>query len=317
MKAAVMSSAGAPPRYGDFPDPVAKGEHEMVVRVLASGLHPTVRTRASGSHYTGAGQLPLVPGVDGVGRGPDGLLRYFALGPTALGAMAERTVIDTRLSVVVPEPADAVTLAAAMNPALSSWVPLRSRVRLEAGQGVLVLGATGQAGRLAVQVARRLGAGVVIAAGRNPEQLARLPQLGASALVRLGEPDADPALGELGAGVDVVLDYVWGDTAARVMAALASHRSEPTRPLTWVHIGSMAGPTAPIPGAALRSARLQVIGSGQGSNSPSQILAQLPDLVLAIRQGAFEVDARAVPLPEVEQAWLDSTGGGQRLVLVP
>ena len=108
MKAAVVSSFAAPPRYQDFPDPIPAGGDEMVVDVLAAGLHPRVRSQADGSHYTSTDELPLVPGVDGVGRGPDGRLRYFVLPDTAMGAMAEQTVIDPRRSIVLPEGTDPV-----------------------------------------------------------------------------------------------------------------------------------------------------------------------------------------------------------------
>jgi hypothetical protein len=129
VKAAVVSSFGAPPRYLDFPDPVAAGDDEIVVDVLAAGPHPRVRSQAGGSHYTSTGELPLVPGVDGVGRGPDGLLRYFILPDTTLGAMAEQTVIDTCRSIVLPSGSDPVAVATAMNPAMSSWIALRQRSR--------------------------------------------------------------------------------------------------------------------------------------------------------------------------------------------
>src|ERR1700679_2371534 len=119
MKAAVVSSFDSAPRYGDFPSPTAEGPHEMIVDVIAAGLHPRVRSQANGSHYTSTGELPLVPGVDGVGRGSDGLLRYFVLSDTALGSMAERTVIDTRRSIVLPDGTDPVAVAAAMNPAMA------------------------------------------------------------------------------------------------------------------------------------------------------------------------------------------------------
>ena len=172
MQAAVVTSFDCPPRYQEFPVPVPAGEHEMLVDVLAAGLHPRVRSQADGSHYTSTGDLPLVPGIDGVGRGPDGLLRYFLLPDTRVGTMAERTVIDTRRSIVLPDTTDPVAVAAAMNPAMSSWVALRQRVSFQAGQDVLVLGATGSAGQLAVQIARLFGAGQVIAAGRSAERLA-------------------------------------------------------------------------------------------------------------------------------------------------
>ncbi len=180
MKAAVVSSFDTAPRYEEFPAPIPAGDDDMVVNVIAAGLHPRVRSQANGSHYTSTGELPLVPGVDGVGRGADGLLRYFVLPDTRVGAMAEQTVIDTRRSIVLPEDADPIAVAAAMNPAMSSWVALRQRVPFQAGQNVLVLGATGNAGQMAVQIAKRLGANQVIAAGRNAGRLAGLPALGAT-----------------------------------------------------------------------------------------------------------------------------------------
>src|SRR5580700_8350039 len=96
MKAAVVSSFGTAPRYEDFPSPPPGGAGEVVVDVLAAGLHPRVRSQADGSHYTSTGELPLVPGIDGVGRDPDGRLRYFVLPDTTTGAMAEQTLVDTR-----------------------------------------------------------------------------------------------------------------------------------------------------------------------------------------------------------------------------
>ena len=313
MKAALVTSFGVPPRYDDVPEPVATGKDEIVVDVLAAGLHPRVRSQADGSHYTSTGTLPLVPGIDGVGRGPDGTLRYFVLDDTSLGSMAERTLVDLRRSVVLPEGADPVAIAAAMNPAMSSWVALRRRIAFAAGQDVLVLGATGSAGRLAVQVARVLGAARVIAAGRDRRRLAALPRLGATATVPLGTDD----LAAAAADVDVVLDYLWGEPAAAAMAALVTARPDRSRPLVWLAIGSVAGRTAPIPSAALRAARLQIVGSGQGSVGTREIVAELPELAEAIATGQLEADAEAVPLSDVALAWTLAAGSGGRTVLVP
>ncbi|GAA4666388.1 zinc-binding alcohol dehydrogenase family protein [Amycolatopsis dongchuanensis] len=307
MKAAVVSAFDAPPRYQDFPDPTATGPDELVVDVLAAGLHPRVRSQANGSHYTTTGELPLVPGVDGVGRGPDGRLRYFVLPETTLGSMAERTVIDVRRSVVLPEGSDVLAVAAAMNPAMSSWVALRRRAEFQPGQDVLVLGATGNAGRLAVQIAKLLGAGRVVAAGRDE---ARLSAVGASETVPLDRVAE-------AADVDVVLDYVWGEPTAAAMAAVVTHRADRGKPLTWIEIGSVAGPTAAIPSAALRAARLRIIGSGQGSVTPRDIIAELPSLAEEITRGTFEINARPVALSDVEQAWAESTSTTERLVLTP
>lgn len=319
MKAAVVTSFDTAPQYAEFPSPVATGGDAMVVDVLAAGLHPRVRSQADGSHYTSTDELPLVPGIDGVGRGADGLLRYFVLPDTTMGAMARQTVIDTRRSIVLPEGTDPVTIAAAMNPAMSSWVALRRRVRFRAGQRVLVLGATGNAGRMAVQVAGRLGAGRIVAAGRSAARLAALAALGATDTVRL-DGDAGAVarrLGRTAADVDVVIDYLWGQPAATAMAALVTGRPDRGTPLTWVEIGSVAGPTAPIPSAALRAACLQLVGSGQGSVPTRDILAELPALATEIAAGTFTVDARPMPLAEVERAWAQAAHVPGRIVLVP
>jgi NADPH:quinone reductase-like Zn-dependent oxidoreductase len=316
MKAAVVSSFDSAPRYQDFGVPVPADDDEVLVDVLAAGLHPRVRSQASGSHYTSTDALPLVPGVDGVGRGPDGLLRYFVLPDTTMGAMAEQTVIDGRRSIVLPEGTDPVTVAAAMNPAMSSWVALRQRVSFQAGQDVLVLGATGNAGQLAVQVARRLGAGQIIAAGRDTGRLAALPALGATATVPLGVGDTADRLAKTAADVDVVLDFLWGQPAADAMVAIITNRADQGKPLSWIEIGSVAGPTAEIPSAALRAARLQLVGSGQGSVSIREYLAELNVLAQEIAAGTIDVDARPVPLAQVEQAWA-TTDANHRIVLVP
>src|ERR1700722_8379262 len=106
MRAAVVTSFGTPPTCQDFPEPTPGTADELVVDVLAAGLHRRVRSQADGSHYTSTGELPLVPGIDGVGRGPDGTLYYFNLPDTPLGSMAERTLIDRRRSVVLPPGTD-------------------------------------------------------------------------------------------------------------------------------------------------------------------------------------------------------------------
>ena len=319
MHAAVVTTFDSAPRYQEFPTPVPAGDDEMLVDVLAAGLHPRVRSQADGSHYTSTDELPLVPGIDGVGRGPDGRLRYFILPDTTMGAMAEQTVIDIRRSVVVADTIDPVVVAAAMNPAMSSWVALRQRVPFQAGQDVLVLGATGNAGQLAVQIAKLFGAGQIVAAGRAADRLAGLPALGATATVLLDGADDDTAdrLGQAAADVDVVIDYLWGEPAAAAMIAVLTNRADRHKPLTWIQIGSVAGPTAPIPSAALRAARLQIVGSGQGSVSAREYLAELPALAEQIAVGTLDVDAWAMPLADVEQAWTAAADARKRIVLTP
>jgi NADPH:quinone reductase-like Zn-dependent oxidoreductase len=315
MKAAVVSTFDSAPRYQDFPEPEAHGAHELVVEVLAAGLHPRVRSQSDGSHYTSTGELPLIPGIDGVGRDPHGQLRYFVLPDTAIGAMAERTVIDTRRSIVLPEGADPIAIAAGMNPAMSSWVALRKRIEFHPGEDVLILGATGSSGQMAVRIAELFGAGAIVAAGRDVRRLEMLPGLGATAVVQLGTAETADKLANVAAEVDVVLDYLWGEPAVEALTTVLTHRADRSKPLTWIEIGSVAGPTAEIPSAALRSARLQLVGSGQGSVGTREYLAELPALAEAITSGTLRIEARALPLAEVERVWADDAT--ERIVLTP
>lgn len=314
MKAAVVTSFGEPPRYEEVPEPTAVGTHDMVVRVLAAGLHPRVRSQADGSHYTSEGALPLVPGIDGVGIGRDGQRRYFMQEANRPGTMAEQTVIDTWHSVALPPACDSVKAAAGINPAMSSWLALRHRADFRAGQDILILGATGSAGRMAVQVARMFGAGKIVAAGRDASRLDGLQTAGATAIVTL---DAVDLVAEAAADVDIVLDYIWGDPAAATMTLIVAARGDRGKPLTWVSTGSAAGAAAPVPSAALRASRLRIVGSGQGSVTTGEIIAELPEIVRSVSSGVLSVDARAVPLADVEKAWAESAGAPQRIVLVP
>ncbi|MFT3715892.1 MAG: zinc-binding alcohol dehydrogenase family protein [Gordonia sp. (in: high G+C Gram-positive bacteria)] len=318
MKAAVVTAFGSAPRYTDAPDPAAHGDYEVVVDVLAAALSPRVRSQAAGSHYTSTGDLPLIPGIDGVGRLPDGGLVYFLLPDTTDGAMAERTVIDRRRSVPLPDDADPAVVAAAMNPAMASWVALTQRTDFQAGQNVLILGATGSAGRAAVQVANRLGAGDIVAVGRGTDRMADLTGHGATRLIELdADPDTVAAhLAEAGAEVDVVLDFLWGEPTARALYAVVPHRTRDEQLLTWIQIGSVAGPESPIPSAALRAVNLRIIGSGQGSVEPRAYRAEIGALADEIDRGTFDVAVRRVPLRDVEAAWSDD-GTTERIVFIP
>jgi NADPH:quinone reductase-like Zn-dependent oxidoreductase len=235
------------------------------------------------------------------------------------GPMATRTVIDSRHTIPLPDGADIVKIAAAMNPAMSSWVALRRRVPIEAGQSVLVLGATGNAGQMAVQVAKRLGAGRVVGAGRDRARLAALPGIGADATVALTD-DAEAtatALAKEAAEVDLVIDYLWGKPAGDAIMALLRARADRGRALNWIQIGAMAGPTIELPSVALRSANFRLQGNGQGAVSTRTYLEELPSLAEEIESGGIAVTAKAVPLADVESAWNAPEVPGVRTVLVP
>jgi len=316
MNAAVVTAFDEPPRYRRFPVPEPGSPDELLVDVLAVGLHPRVRTGASGSHYTSSGALPMIPGIDGVGRRPDGRLVYFASDDDVLGTMADKALLAPRRSVELPDDVDVAKIAAAMNPAMSSWIALRRRVPIEPGQSVLVLGATGNAGAMAVQVARRLGAATVVGAGRDLE---RLRTIDADDVVQLTADD-DATAGALAAAaaeVDIVIDYVWGKPAQQAIVALLTARSDRSRAIDWIQIGATAGPTIELPSVALRSANFRLQGSGQGAVSTSTYLAELPSLVDEIKAGTIAVTPRTMPLADVERVWGEPDTPGERTVLVP
>ena len=319
MHAAVVRSFDHPPCYETCDPPRPSGPDEVLADVLAVGLHPRVRSDASGRHYTSRGTLPMIPGIDGVGRLPDGRRVYFVVADGIQGSMAERVVVDLRRAVDLGEDVEALKVAAAINPAMSSWVALRRRVPLQPGQSVLVLGATGNAGTMAVQVAKRLGAGRVIGAGRNAERLAGLPSVGADEVVALAEDSEITAsrLAAAAADVDVVIDYLWGQPTATAMMTLLNARSDRSRALDWIQIGAIAGPTIELPSVALRAANLRIQGIGQGAVSTETYLAELPSLVGEIDSGAIAVNVRPVALSDVESAWRHTDRAGERTVLIP
>lgn len=318
MHAALVTSFEEPPHYREVEVPRPRKD-QVLVEVLAVGLHPRVRTDASGKHYTSTGKLPMIPGIDGVGVLDDGRRVYFVADEDLPGPMAEKAIIDPRRMLPLPAGADVKAIAAAMIPAMSAWLALRRRVPLEAGQSVLVLGATGNAGSMAVQVAKRLGAGRVVGAGRDLARLNALLGLGADAVVQLTQ-DADStarALANTAANVDIVIDYLWGKPAEQAILALLSSRADRSHAMNWIQIGAVAGPTLELPSVVLRSANLRIQGNGQGAVSAEGYLAELPALVDEINAGAFRVAARPVQLRDVESAWTFPDVPGERTVIVP
>jgi NADPH:quinone reductase-like Zn-dependent oxidoreductase len=315
MKAAVVRALDQAPRYETFALP--ENREGVVVDVLAAALSPRVRAGASGQHYTSNGVLPLVPGIDGVGRLADGRRVYFLAADDTIGTMAEQALADSRLAVPLPDNVSAGAIAGAMIPAISSWVALTKRAQLQPGQSVLVLGATGASGQLAVQIARHLGAGRVVAAGRDQQALARLRDLGADDVVRLGGTKADgDAVAAAASEVDIVLDYLWGTVTTAVMPALCRRRQAESRALNWVLIGSIAGEDISLSSVLLRKRNLHVLGSGQGATSTAEMFSVSPDIVGAFAAGKLQVQIREVPLADVESHWSANLPSGERLVFV-
>lgn len=317
MKAALVKEAGATPVYADFNEP-AVTEGMVRVAVVASALSHITRSRASGKHYSSSGQIPFVPGMDGVGLLEDGRRVYF-LGPEApFGGMAEYCVVKASRCIPLPEGLDDVTAAAIAIPGMSSWAALVERARLAKGQTVLVNGATGASGRLAVQIARYLGASKVIATGRNADALQSLQALGADVTISLAQDDTalDSAFQQqFGEGVDVVLDYLWGRSAELLLAAGAKAAPEAV-PVRFVQIGAMSAPAITLPSAALRSSPIELMGSGIGSISMPRLRDAIRQVLDATVPGGFEIATQAVPLAEVADHWADHDGRVRTVFMV-
>ena len=311
MKAAVVHRTGQLPVFDDFEAPQA-GAGEHVVQVTASALSQLARARASGTHYSSSGGFPFVAGVDGVGLSDDGRRVYFVMPRAPFGSMAERSVAPAAHCLPLPDKLDDVTAAAIANPGMSSWAALTERARFKPGETVLINGATGASGQLAVQVARLMGAARVIATGRNRDVLAGL---GADTIVALTDDAAAMAsafMTEFARGVDVVLDYLWGSSAEALLIAAAKVAPEAV-PIRFVQIGTSSGVDIKLPGAVLRSSSLELMGSGFGSVPLPRLLAAIAGVFDATVGGALTLSATTVPLAQVGQAW--RAHAAERIVL--
>jgi NADPH2:quinone reductase len=321
MKAAVLHTLGQSPRYEDFADPHAI-EGEVMLRITAASLKNIDRMMANGSHYDRLPELPCVCGIDGVGLLDDGTRVYCGGARPPYGMMAERAVVSRARCLPIPQQVDDVTAAALPNPALSAWLSLTWRAQLEPGEAVLILGATGVAGQLAVQIAKHLGADRIVAAGRNPRVLATLRDLGADATIALDQPDQELTAAFIREAhprrFDVVLDYLWGHPTEVLLETLTRHDVKNAASRTrLVEIGEMAGPTLTLSAAALRSSGLELYGSGGGSVPHQAIFDAFPKVWALAIGGQLRIKTERVPLADIENAWQRRDLDGRRLVMIP
>lgn len=305
MRAAILHRVGGTPEVGEFDDPVA-GEGQVVADVVAAGLNPVDLAMASGA--MGTPTVPSVVGREGIALLPDGRRAYFS-GPVApYGSWAQRTLVDPDATLPVPDELDD-GLAVAMGIAgLAAWLPLTHHARLRPGERVLVLGATGVVGQIAVQAARLLGAGRVVAAGRHADSLTRLA--GVDATVTLGGADDARALAaEAGGGYDVVVDTVYG---APFVAALGG-----TAPgARLVTIGMGAGASAEVPFAALMGRTH--IGHGTQLVPRDVVRDAYAKLTRHAAAGEIVVEIDRYDLDRAADAWAAQAAGPHRkLVVVP
>jgi NADPH:quinone reductase-like Zn-dependent oxidoreductase len=315
MKAAVVVEAGQPPVYRNFKDPLpAPGK--AIIRVTASALSHVTRSRASGTHYSSHGELPFVPGIDGTGVTQAGEHVYFVFPEHPYGGMAESCLLDDQHSVPLPRGLDEKFAAAIAIPGMSSWAALVERAHLRAGETVLINGATGTSGRLAIQIAKHLGAKRVITTGRRPSD--DLRALGADDTVQLVENQGvlEEAFKKVfHDGVDIVLDYLWGMSAETMMIAAAKAAPQGV-PIRYVQIGSVSGRAITLPSAALRSSSLQLMGSGIASVPFPKLLEAITGVLLAAPSADFKAVIKPVPLSDVARAWA-AAEADSRIVFVP
>jgi NADPH:quinone reductase-like Zn-dependent oxidoreductase len=320
VKAAIITKPEQTPIYGEFSEPTEQPEEE-VITMSASALSHFTKGRASGAHYSSDGAFPAVVGADGVGRTQDGQRVYFVLPEAPFGALAGKTRVRSGHCVPVPEGVDDITAAAIANPAMSSWAALAERAHIKSGETVLVNGATGIAGRLAVQIAKHMGASKVIAAGRDENALEELKVIGADVVIPFkvgplhpgGSDEYENALKEQFAiGIDVVLDYLWGKSAETVIIAAAKAGKEAV-PVRFIHVGGASGEDVRLPGAALRSSAIELMGSGINSIPFSRLLFAVSSVFQAVIPAHLQINTKTVPLSEVEKTW-NANPGKSRIV---
>jgi len=284
LRAVLITELGRPPQAGEAPEP--DGES---LEVLAAALNPIDRAVASGQFYGGHPPLPFVPGCECVGREAGGRVVWTfggGLGLARDGAMAERALPGSVVAEV-PDGADPALAAALGIAGLAGWMPVAWRAPVRKDDRVLVLGATGVAGQVAVQAARLLGAATVIAAGRDPELLDRTRSLGANDVVTLDGDFGEPTY---------VFDPLCGEPLERAIAAAAPGAR-------IVQLGQSAGPTASVPSAAVRGKQLELYGYSNFAVPPDVLAEHYRRLVVHALAGEIALDVERVGLEELGDAW--------------
>ncbi len=311
---AVIFGPGVLPHYGVFPDPI-EGPAHRDVEVVAAALTNLDVGIATGRHYLSPPHGTAVVGREGVVRLPGGERLFLGVGaiPVPYGSMAERVSAEVGRGLRVVDELDDERAAALGNAGLAAWLPLSWRARLERGETVLVIGATGITGRIAVAAARRLGAGRVVAAGRDPASLDRLLSSGADAVVRLDDThDLTAAYREAARGdVHVVLDYLNGPPAEAALPAMATGAR-------MVQIGSALAPAMALHAQTARRACLDVLGFAYYHAPLDAQQDAYTSVCLAAVAGDVTIPVVTLPLERFDEAWqAQCAGSASRFVLRP
>ncbi|OCA69312.1 alcohol dehydrogenase [Chryseobacterium artocarpi] len=321
MKAAVVFEKGHAPQYADFQEPKVTQESEILVFVKAASIKNLDKARASGKHYSAENEVhqPTIIGSDGVGLLEDGKKVYFF---SKKGTVAEKAVADKKMMVNIPEQLDFSTAAALPNAVMGSAMALKFKAGIQPGNVVLVNGATGITGRIAVQIAKVYGAKKIIVTGRNEKSLHALLQLGADEIVslHLNDEDFKSKIKEIHneTPIDIVLDYIWGHSVEMILSAFKgdgtfSHKTK------LITIGGMSGDNIQLSSQILRATDIQISGSGLGSwtKEESTLLFSeiIPEMFQAAVDGKIKIETEDVDIKNIESAWNAEIQTGKRLVV--
>jgi NADPH:quinone reductase len=310
VRAAVVTELGRAPELTDRPEPAGESLYE----ISAVSLNPIDVNVGAGRYFAGHPELPYVPGCEGVGRAPDGTRVYLfgdGLGVARDGLLAERATARADLGIPLPDAASDEVAAACGIAGMAGWMPVAWRAPVRASDRVLVLGATGTVGLVAVQAAKLLGAGHVVAAGRNPDRLKRAAELGADATVSLDEDDLVAAFKEAagGDGPTYVVDTLWGSPAvAAIQAAAPGWR--------LVQVGQSAGGEATVASAAIRGKMGEIYGFTDFAVPAGDFREHYLRLVGHAAAGEIQFDVESYPLSRIAEAWERQAAGANAKLIV-
>ena len=314
MRAAVIERYGEPPVLREVPEPKADGA--TLVEVTAAPLNPVDISIATGKFYAGSPPTPYVAGGEGIGRllqGGTARPRVYFRAALPNGAMAERAVVSRGETVPLPDAVPDEVASALGTPGIAAYLGLTLRAELKPGETVLVLGASGVLGSIAVQVARLLGAGRVIAAARDERALAHAKELGADATVDLKQTDGlTDRIKEASKGqLQIVIDPIWGAPAVAAMDAMSVYGR-------FVQLGQSASPEATLTSRTIRGRYLSILGYGSFFVPWEDQAAAYRRLVDYAAAGKLKVETEVLPLEAAPEAWKRQASSPHRkLVLSP
>jgi NADPH2:quinone reductase len=302
MRAALISEIGSSPLPAYLPD-LPTG-----VEVVAVALNPLDINVGNGRFYGGHPEPPYPPGCEAVGRTEDGALVYLfgsGRGVSQPGFLVERVSVPDELLLRLPDGVDPALAAGAGIAGVTGWVPVAWKAKVTPDDRVLVLGASGVVGLVAVQAAKVLGAAKVVAAGRDLGRLERARELGADEIVELDGVAA--AFGD--EGFTVCIDPLWGEPVAKALASAAPRAR-------IIHVGQSAGPETPLRSADVRGKELTIQGHSHFAPTKDDRDRAYLELLDHLMQGRIVIDVETYDLDHVEEAWArQQAATGKKIVV--